>query len=291
MKTPIAILTADIHARNTVPRCRVDDFVAAQRRKLEYIRSTALEGGRCWLDAGDLFHSWKSSQETEIMLLEILRGFTFCSIPGNHEIPYHNIERLNSSSFGVLKAAGTIHSIAPADVLPVEPPFYSGIRVRTAGLWIYILHGMVWPDKPPMAAMEGIAAAEVLALYPDANVILTGHNHETFVVEAGNQKLVNPGSVMRAAIDQIEHRPCFFILYSDGSTRQEFIPCDADVFAAEAYEKAGAREDRMTAFVERVQNTEGFALSFEDNLKAYCQQNQVGPAVRQEIHIAMEAKQ
>lgn len=291
MKTPIAVLTADIHARNTVPRCRIDDFVAAQRRKLEFICNNIPEGVCCWLDAGDLFHSWKSSQETEIMLLEILRGFTFCSIPGNHEIPYHNIERLSSSSFGVLKAAGTIHSIAPEDVLPVEPPFYSGIRVKVAGLWVYILHGMVWPSFPKMSEMEGMAAADVLALYPDADIILSGHNHETFVVTAGNRKLVNPGSLMRSAIDQVQHRPCFFMLYDDGSVEPVFIPCDADVFAEEAYAKAGEREDRMTAFVERVQNTEGFALSFEDNLKAYCKQNQVGPAVRQEIHIAMEAQQ
>lgn len=291
MKTPIAVLTADIHARNTVPRCRVDDFVAAQRRKLEYIRANVPKG--ClWLDAGDLFHTWRSQPETEIMLLEILYGITFISIPGNHEIPYHNINRLDSSSFSVLCAAGIIDYCSPCTV-PVDAPpgFWGAMELKTGGLKIVILHGMVWPDRPPMAAMEGMSAADVLAMYPDADIILSGHNHETFVVEADNRKLVNPGSLMRAAIDQTQHRPCFFILYSDGSIQQEFIPCDADVFAAEAYEKAGAREDRMTAFVERVQNTEGFALSFEDNLRAYCKQNQVGTVVLQEIHIAMEAKQ
>jgi DNA repair exonuclease SbcCD nuclease subunit len=283
MRIPIAIMTADIHARNTNPACRTDNYFLTLKRKLEYIKARMPEG--CvWLDAGDLFHSWKSSPETEVMLIEMLQGVDFFSIPGNHEIPYHNLEKMKESSFQVLCSARVLkyfNAIAPTT------PLYSGCSYKIAGVSVAICHGMVWPDKPPMAGMEGIGAKEVMAAFPDCDILLTGHNHQTFVVEDDGRVLVNPGSVMRSAIDQVDHTPCFFILYDDKSVEQAFIPVEADVFADDVYAKKEDREERMQAFLERVQDTSGFSLSFSENVKTYCTQNSVTKEVQEEIYKVM----
>lgn len=286
MKTPIAILTADIHARNTAPRCRKDDFMAAQCRKLEWIRANMPEGVP-WLDAGDLFHSWKSAPETEIMLLEVLNGIEFYSIPGNHEIPYHNQNRLTQSSFQVLCAAGVIKTEKMA---PCPSGFYAAAWISISGVSVLILHGMVWPDTPIMSGIDGISALDLMRAYSDfdVDVILTGHNHQTFVVEQEGRILVNPGSIMRSAIDQIDHKPCVFILYDDKTVEQVFIPIEDDVFAEDVYQKQHDHADRLQAFLERVQDTEGFSESFEKNLDVYCQRNNVGEEVRKEISRALE---
>lgn len=285
MKTPIAIMTADIHARNTVPACRVDDFVAAQRRKLEWIRTNMPEGV-AWLDAGDLFHSWRSAPETEVMLMDALRDIPFWSIPGNHEIPYHNLNRLGNSSWRVLEAAGRVRRAVPDEEKAVPAGLYSWGEWfhSSTGISVAICHGMVWPEKPNYPGIEGIGARELLQAMSEYDIILTGHNHQTFVVEDGKRKLVNPGSLMRSAIDQREHRPCFFVLYDDCSVDPVFIPIEADVFADDVYARQEDRDDRMQAFLERVQNTEGFSLSYTENVKAYCQQNEVPPPVQAEIN-------
>lgn len=264
--------------------------MAAQRRKLTYILDTMPEGVP-WLDAGDLFHSWKSAPETEILLLNLLYGVQFHSIPGNHELPYHNADRLMQSSFSVLCAAEIIDN-AQFTAVPCAVPkgFYSGESLRIGGLQIAIMHGMVWEDKPPLPGMEGCSAVEILREYPQYDVILTGHNHKTFVVEHEDRILVNPGSLMRSAIDQVDHRPCFFILYDDRSVEPVYIPVDDDVFADDVYQRQEAHADRLQAFLERVQDTEGFSASFEDNLEIYCQRNGVKAGVREEISRALEGK-
>jgi hypothetical protein len=65
---------------------------------------------------------------------------------------------------------------------------------------------------------------------------------------------------------------------------QILIPVEADVFADDVYAKKEDREERMQAFLERVQDTSGFSLSFSENVKTYCTQNSVTKEVQEEIY-------
>lgn len=291
----IATVTADIHARATAPRMRVESdeaYCAEMVRKLRYISAWRRDNGFSGLhvDAGDLFNSWKSTPAVEIMLLNNLPE-NFVSIPGNHEMPYHDMNRIESSSWQVLKAAGAIQE-PPKNVRLF--PYGSSVQVweplqRSEEKTIAVYHGMVWDgDKPDFDGAEGYSAGELLDILKDFDFVITGHNHRTFSQAVDGRVLINPGSLMRSSIDQQGHAPSFFALYSDGSFRQIKIPVAEDVFKVGLYEAAKERDARMEAFVSRVQRMDGFSADYAENIRRYCQQNAVAQPVRDMLEWAVE---
>ena len=62
MRTADAIITADIHLRETSPQCRTDDYWKAQEDKIEFLKELQHKHHDCpILDGGDLFDQWKPS--------------------------------------------------------------------------------------------------------------------------------------------------------------------------------------------------------------------------------------
>jgi hypothetical protein len=85
MREPIAIITADIHLRDTQPKCRKDNFFLAQEKKIEWLFRVQGELKHIpILDAGDLFHKWNSSPYLEAWGINRFDN-NFITVPGNHE--------------------------------------------------------------------------------------------------------------------------------------------------------------------------------------------------------------
>jgi metallophosphoesterase superfamily enzyme len=109
---PTAIITADIHIRESRPRNRIDNFWEAQKRKIEFILDLQHKyNGIPILDGGDFLHSWKSSPFLENWIIRKFRKYIFpnmITIPGTHDTPNHNINSLDHSSLSVLEAARTL---------------------------------------------------------------------------------------------------------------------------------------------------------------------------------------
>ena len=106
-KIPAAIITADMHLRDTVPKCRTDDYWKAQSAKLQSIRDLQEQYQVPILDGGDMLDTWKSSPYLEGWAIDNLPD-GIITVPGNHELPYHNVNRLDRSSLNVLGKAGKI---------------------------------------------------------------------------------------------------------------------------------------------------------------------------------------
>ena len=70
MKKAIAIITADLHLRDTIPVCRVDNYLEAQNKKLAFIKDSVLKNNCPLIVAGDVFHKAKSSPYVEKIALE-----------------------------------------------------------------------------------------------------------------------------------------------------------------------------------------------------------------------------
>ena len=105
IKQADGILTADMHLRLSTPIGRTDDFVKAQQTKMNFISDLQREHNCPVYDAGDVFNSWKSSPELEAWAIKNLPD-NFITIPGNHEIPSHNLNLFYKSSLHVIEVAG-----------------------------------------------------------------------------------------------------------------------------------------------------------------------------------------
>ena len=114
----------------------------------------------------------------------------------------------------------------------------------------------------------------MLDMFPSMDLIVTGHHHQTFVLEKDGRMLVNPGSLMRNDADQIDHRPCVFLWYAeDNSIKQVFVPIEKDVISREHIEERKEKENRLDAFVEKLGQQTIDGINFSRNLEIAISEN------------------
>jgi hypothetical protein len=140
-----------------------------------------------------------------------------------------------------------------------------------------------------MAGCTDYSAMTLLKKYPQFDLILTGDNHKTFTATLNNRVLVNPGSLMRMDADQVNHKPSVFLWWGkDNSIEQVCIPIQPNVISREHLERVKKRDDRISAFVSRL-NTKWVAKkSFEDNMENFKKENNIRKSVMDIVYESME---
>jgi DNA repair exonuclease SbcCD nuclease subunit len=110
MKNPSAILTSDWHMEEGAPVCRTDDYQQALWDKISFISSLREKYKAPIINTGDLFHHWKPSPALIRKAIATIPHHMVC-IPGQHDLPQHNVDLINRSGYGVLMEAGVIENI------------------------------------------------------------------------------------------------------------------------------------------------------------------------------------
>lgn len=267
MKKPDAILTADWHLQDTQPRCRLDEFWTTQWKKVDFISTLQKKYDCPVLHAGDLFDTWKPSP---MLLSKTIQHLPkqFYTVYGNHDLPQHNIELAYKSGIYVLEQAKKLTVLDSTHWRQPKPIEFLGKR-------ILVWHVMTWTSEKPWFDCTDPSGRKLLKTN-DADLILTGHNHKTFVVNYQNKILVNPGSIFRTNADQIEHKPCVFLWYKATNTfEQVFIPAAENVVSREHIEEKKERVGRIDSFIEAVKTDYKLTISFEKNLERFLHSNEI----------------
>ena len=302
---PDLILTADLHLRSTIPICRKDDFLKEQERKIDFIlRKSHLH--QCpILIAGDI----GDKPQWENWLLEkYIRKFKTHSqkiyvLPGQHDLPNHRLDKLPESGLGVLAASLAIK-------LLFDPMIYAqGIEIfpfpfgkktlkieeyqnkkfgKSGGQNIAIIHQLVSQTKLWKGQENFVSAKSLLKKFPEYDLIVSGDNHQSFIEEYKGRLLVNPGSIMRSTIGQINHKPKIYLWYAETNTVIEcFIPIKKDVFRPT--EEIIELEERNTdLFIQTIIRDYDVNISFEKNMERCFNKNPDLPKkVKDRIYKAM----
>ncbi len=302
-----AILTADLHLTDSTPVSRIDDYVAAQMDKLHFLQELSLQNDKCIiLCAGDVFHHWKASPW--------LSGWAYynlptpmIAIPGNHDLPMHQIEYYNKSALCLLDDV-----MEGLVILKNDTTLYNNLYIRGAAFGelknmdsskdfsdpyrkILMLHELVWQDKKaPWGKSNDWSAPELLKKYgKDFDLILTGDNHESFVVKDSktNTLLVNPGSMMRITADQEDWQPKCYLYYVDSNSVEAInFPIKKGVHNKEHINQKKDRDERIVAYIERMNQDWKISLSFPNNLQAFFAENKTKESVREIIWSHLEAE-
>lgn len=286
-----AILTADWHLRHDVPACRTDDYIAAQERKVRFVADLALDNECPVVVAGDLFHRWNPPLSLVAWALAALPD-DMLVIPGNHDLPQHRSDLLHKSALGVLFAAGRVGILERSGTALVgaHSAFYDAYL--PVGVNVIVAHALVWSGRPPFPGAEDVggSALQVLKRNPEAQLIVTGDNHQQFDLEYKGRRLVNPGSLMRMTAVQDNHAPAVYLWYAETNELERVeIPVEQGVVSREHIkEKTEERDERMGAFIERAREDVELELSFADNLRRYCHREKVRMPVRRLIQEAMK---
>ena len=292
---PDCILTSDWHIRADTPQCRTDDFTEAMWKKVQFINDLATEHDIPILLAGDLSHRPQWPNWLIEKFMSIISDVEIIAIAGQHDLPGHNLEAIPQSGFGVLMRAGYITTPMPTTMLNNKslPPWIAGFSYGTeitkTDSSVAMTHQMVIEDKPYWPGQVASSAKSLLKKFPGYKLILSGDNHQSFVVEYEGRLLVNPGSMMRSTADQIDHRPRVYLWESKtNSVEAVYLPIEQGVIDRSHIDTKKEKDARIEAYTTRLSERYEVGLSYEENLKAYFEENRTRQQIKDRIWEACE---
>lgn len=272
------ILSADWHImeKTKQPVCRTDNYWKTQWDKVNQILELQ-EKYDCPIElAGDFFETWKASPELINKCISVFFGKEIYTIIGNHDAPQHNTELMHKSAWQTLLLSSCfMYSKNQLDwETKLEKAKYKIFRKKRVKRKIVIAHIMAWQGKMPWPRCTDPHVGQIFGMFPDADLIVTGHNHKTFIAKKGKQLLVNPGSLTRHKADQIDHKPCVF-LWDAGKNKikRHFLKIKKDVISREHIDVKKEKDKRIDAFISKLKKSNDIDLSFENSLKKALQQN------------------
>ena len=304
MRYPWAILAADIHVRDDVPEARTDDYITEEAECLAFIAGLQEKfGGIPVLVAGDIFDYWKGSPE--LLRWAIERISNWIAIPGQHDLPQHNLKLYEKSSLGVLEAARKVTVIRDKDA----PLSYATRNGSVFDVWgfpwgsmaeplikanntrsVALIHTMAYKGKPPFPGAKG-AANRILNKMTGFDLIVTGDNHEPFVIKHKGRVMVNPGSMMRMTAAQIEHRPRVYLWYGEENDVEPlYLPAKKGVVSREHIDREKERDERVDAFVTRLNQEIEVGLSFRRNMTEFLAKNDISQPIQNIIWEAVDGE-
>lgn len=244
----VAVLFADLHLSHQQPVSRGDaDWYKVMKRYCRAIDFRTHFG--CYVPhicAGDVFDRWNSPVELVNMALTHLPYLY--AVPGQHDLPYHNLADHQRTGYGTLSIADHLCHLGsgPLTVNTQE----SGIPLRLYGfpwncglrpcpddkddvLRVAVVHKYVWdgpesayPGAPEDGQIDVLHASGKTAGY---DVIVFGDNHKPFERVIDGQVYFNCGSVMRRKADEFDHKPRVGLLMNDGRVLSHYLDTTQDV--------------------------------------------------------------
>jgi DNA repair exonuclease SbcCD nuclease subunit len=296
------LLVGDMHIRSDIPLCWDERFKEEQNNALLAIYETSREHNISILQSGDLFHKPNPGFQSILLFDSFFPGAIkyFYTIPGNHDLPFQNIDRAKDSAYGLMAYLPMVYAhLKPTKIKRVHTsicffPFGSNLSDCTPDPDVYniaVAHIYVDTVKPKWGGEDHHTTKEIFNLFKGFDLIVTGDNHIPVIDEKNGQLLINPGSITRQTADQIDHRPRIY-LFSIERKEYEivYLPIGEGI-SREHIEGQEKREERISAFVESLSKTHDIHLSFEKNMERFLAQNKVPKNIKEKIYAAMEVDQ
>lgn len=283
---PDAILTADWHLRATIPSCRKEEFESAQWKKVYFISTLQKKYNIPVLHAGDLFDIWKPPLELVSKANQYIPK-DFFTIYGNHDLPQHNLELsykcgiFNMYTSGKLKLLPGIHWGQESDSME----YSLTLKNRKILVW----HMMTYQGKKLYPGMKDSPAASIIRK-TNADLVLTGHNHQSFVEEYKGRLLVNPGCITRQESDQADFTPKVYLYYAfDNTVESIILPHEKGVVEkADDVKVKEERDERINAFISKLNTQWDSTIDFDKNIERFLESNEITADVREWIYKALE---
>ena len=264
----------DLHAADTAPQSRKDNYYDAILTKMDGIKALVKQwdiDGLVWL--GDIFHQKKSARVSDRLRRDLIFRFQDMGahnfvVPGNHDMNPKGVEGLDHQPLGTLEAAGAIRILRETDPfslgdgtawlvprpydaeLDADPEYYplteeekNYINSSSVGHnpVIVVAHGSVLPpgeERPyPYVNVDEIPGIE------DVDLFVSGHIHEGLGIHElpGGGYFANPGSVGRVARTQANLvRPVQLFLadISEGKIQGQMIDIPGYAPGSEVFQEA-----------------------------------------------------
>ncbi len=273
---PVAIACSDIHLSETAPWARSGekDWYAAMEKPLAELRGLSKRLNVPVLCAGDIFDKWKASPELINFALDALPAGMYC-IPGQHDLPLHNIFDLHKS------ALWTLVKVKKVKLVPKETRYVMGLGYHPDML----LYGYSWgvpvtrpaPSKllrialvhayesEPGKEHPGAKPSNFKKTYAGFDTVIIGDNHVPVDARFNGTTIFGCGGFMRRKTDD-KHRPRVGIIMQDGSVQPHYLDTTGESFNTEPAGPAPSVQE-YGPFISKLQNLNKQDLDYPGRLR------------------------
>ena len=211
------VIVGDPHIKYTAPVFRKDTYFQELLNKIDQINIIAKENNAKVICLGDFFNSYVEDYFESIMYELADRIYGWTSLIGNHDCK--DIEgNLKGTSFGILTKMDYIR----IDSVPNIDFFHYYNREKFTGKSknkIAIIHDYIMPS----GTKENFEYKECFE--NDYRIVLAGHYHFPFDKTVGQTRYINPGSLMRSTVKELQlKRTPEVILVDDTTLEVKHIP-------------------------------------------------------------------
>ena len=286
------IITADWHIRSNLPRCRQDeDWFKTQERALKQIRLFANKNDCPVFVVGDIFHS---IGETNFQCIQMIQRMArkldngLYMLAGNHDLPYHSSENLDRSAVGILLRSYGIGKIKD---------YFNNIEIENVSAAnfdeednkdaeIVFKHVLCFPDMKSLPPnVDALTAKDLLSEFPNAKWIFTGDMHKNFHYEKNGRHVVNPGCMLRQAVDFKDYQPGFYFIDTDKNIVDFQLIIDDEKFIDDSYIlREKEKEERIQAFADKIGEVESVSLDYIDNVKSAMMTSKLSGELKETIN-------
>lgn len=313
------LLMSDMHLRASRPQNRVDDYLEAQNRKLDFIIDQYHKYDcECILQAGDLFDSPKAAHATVASLLGKMTGGSqydrdpriyggkvcMLGVLGQHDVYMHSLASYPRTPTYVLKSA-SVYDKCGSEPFQYGPASHKN-RVHIYGAsWgedipriqdpeatnVLVAHKMVG-DRRLFEGHKLSSDKRFARIHSQYDLILLGDFHYTFYHEVDGTHVLNTGCMMRTALTEEywNHIP-HCVVWDSNDNRLKWIPIPCDppekVFGVDEPGKE-SDDSRLLDLVDKLREGTFTKVSFKDMLMKACKERDVSDRVREKIDAAME---
>jgi hypothetical protein len=293
-RDPIAVVCSDLHLSLIKPVCRADkDWMEVQARYLKQLKEVA--GELPIICAGDIFDRWNPSPELINFALRELPDGMLC-VPGQHDLPFHQIDQMARSGYGVLAFTGKIQDLTKGPVSlkgavvwgfgweeEIKPPIKNN-ALKIAAIHRYCwMTGSSYPGAPDTGHVN--AYKKKIQGY---DVAVFGDNHAGFVKQiSALTTVINCGGFIRRKSDEIDYRPMIGVVYSDGSVSRHRLDTAGDLFHEIPEDRKEVPFD-MKNFIDGLEGLGEHGLDFKEAVTRHLNSEEVDSEVRQIIMKALE---
>jgi len=294
----LAILCADIHLSLRPPRARRKeaDWFDAMACSLGELTALANRYEAPILCAGDIFDYWRAEPELINFALNHLPNMY--AIPGQHDLPLHNIDLIKRSAFWTMVLAEKIEPIIHKTPILIENdivvhgfPFGSPIlpfEEQSKKYHIALAHDYFWTDVYhfPGAPKEH-EASQYRSKIKGYFAVAFGDNHKGFLTKVNNIPVLNCGTLMRRKTDEAEYEPQIGLLCASGQILIHKLKTSHESLLTAKDEAEGVRK-MLTAhdlddFVTGLMELQGKTFDFLEAIEFAMKEKMVDNNVRQII--------
>jgi DNA repair exonuclease SbcCD nuclease subunit len=293
----IMIFCSDLHLRDFPPANRTDDYLSEQWRKMNFLCSlAAAEEDRLLVCSGDVFDRHKPSYRLTYGFMKLIEDYdiVLITIPGQHDMEGHHLATIYEGAFGMLSFSNSIQIIHRGRIYSHRTR--KGITFNFYGLAfgefsplvpshkkekdnlqynILLIHEFISFEKE-WIGQKLITPDRVLRTFSKFDIVVTGDNHKFFIHNNDGRWLINPGSMMRSDLSQMNYQPKVIRWNPAQSPEPEAIdiPIEPGESVFKRIVEESISEDKLFhEFIDEMSKNYTFELSFTANLRKYIDRN------------------